>query len=83
MGRCGNYIGCILGIAWQKILDGFMKCADNVRSGQRGAMKRGVMVEHAACQHGFGGLFNPLVNQGTDFSAEIGCDIQVGQLEAL
>jgi len=42
-----------------------------------------VMVEHPAGESGFGGLLNPLVNQGGDLFPNVRSLVQAGELEAV
>ena len=41
------------------------------------------MIEHPSGEQGFGGLLDPLVDQGGDFLAQIGGMIEARQLKTL
>lgn len=60
-----------------------LKSAEKFRRGQGRLMKRAVMLQHPARQHGFGCFLHPLVDQSRDFMAQIGSVIQTRQLETL
>jgi len=46
-----------------------------VGGGQEWFLDGVVVVEHPAGQHGFGRFLDPLVDQGADFAAQVGCMI--------
>ena len=71
------------GCAWQEILGWIGDGGEDfgVRGG--GAVQAGVVVEHAARQHGFRGFFDPLIHQDGDFAAEIGGVVKVSQFKTL
>jgi hypothetical protein len=56
---------------------------EGVRHGYRRLVECFLMVQHPPRQCCFGGLLDPLVDQGRNFAAEIGRMIEPGHLEAL
>jgi hypothetical protein len=67
----------------QRVKARILDIAQEIGHGQRGLAKRAVVVEHPSSQHCFGGFFEPLIDQNSNFSAEICRVVQSGKLETL
>jgi len=67
----------------QRVKARVLDIAQEISHGQGGFAKRAVMVEHPSGQHCFGGFFEPLINQNSNFSSQICRVVQTGQLKAL
>ncbi len=67
----------------QRVKARVLDIAQEVGHGQRGFAKRAVVVEHPSSQHCFGGFFEPLVDQNSNFSPQIRGVIESGQFKRL
>jgi hypothetical protein len=67
----------------QRVKARVLDIAQEVGHGQRGFAKRAVVVEHPSGQHCFGGFFEPLVDQNSNFSPQIRRVIEAGQFKRL
>jgi hypothetical protein len=55
----------------------------HVRSGRRRFAGRSALIQHPACEHGLGGFLDPLVDENTDFTTEIGSVIDPCKFKTL
>lgn len=79
--RSGNDIGCrdlgIQGLGGS----GFAQCLEDIWREIGGIWSRSAIFNHPARQHRFRSLGDPLIDQGADFTAEIGRMVETGELE--
>jgi hypothetical protein len=67
----------------QRVKARVLDIAQEVGHGQCGFAKGAVVVEHPSGQHCFGGFFEPLVDQNSNFSPQIRRVIEAGQFKRL
>ncbi len=67
----------------QRVKARVLDIAQEIGHGQCGFAKRAVVVEHPSGKHCLGGFFEPLVDQNSNFPAEICRVVQAGKLETL
>src|SRR5882762_7873777 len=80
---CGMYLDEWFRNLRQRITARLLKRAQKIRDGQGRFAKRAVMFEHIASQHGFRCVLEPLIDQYSDFTAQICGVVQTAELEAL